>query len=749
MVAAGAAVTCDNPTGPVRHVVALAIQPELNIALSSFGGLSVNQVRLIAVEPPSDTVARHTIPFGADLSEVSASISVAVTDTATVYLTIQLLSDTTLLFSGVDTVLVRSGLTNSSPTPFVMDSTDYVGPGRQLASIQIAPRDSGVTFGGTLQFRVTGIDSNEAADSQFYTAWSTPGASNRINADGLFRAGATRGTAWVYAHTPTGIRDSTQVTVSPVPNQIQIVSGNNQTGAIGTQLAQPLVVKVLAADGFPVGNVTVQFTASSGTVNPASTMTDSTGQAQTTLTLGNTAGSVQVTAKVGTAAATSFAETATGQVGPAANVTKVAGDGQTATAGTAVAVAPTVKVTDASSNPVSGVAVTFAVATGGGIITGATPTTNASGLASVGSWTLGASAGANTLTATVSGLTPVTFTATGTSATGGVIVLSVPGNLVGIGAQQQVQAVVTISTPAPAGGLTVTVTSDSTQFVTVASPGTITIAAGQVTGDIGLSGVAAGATILHATAPGYTAGTTAAVATPNFINLTYDSVAVGRTNSFAGFKLSTAAPAGGLIVGIVSVDSTKLRFIKGAVTNPPVGIIVDTVPAGTGTSYIDFTITGLAAGTVPVYAAASNYAIGLIVTIVYGSGGTLALVSGGGQTGGVDTLLSQPITVQVDSAGVGISGYLVDFAVATGGGSVSTTGVLTNAAGQASTNWTLGPTPGTQSLSVTAPGATPLTVTATATGAAIASTTVTPKLDTITAINGTATLVAQAKTAAG
>ena len=730
-------------------MVGLAIAPELNVTLSSFGGLSVDNVRLIVIEPPSDTVARHLIPFSADSTAISASFSVAVTDTATVYVTIQLLSDTTVLFTGVDTVLVRSGVRNSVATPFVLDSTDYVGPGRQIASIQIAPRDSGITFGNTLQFRVTAIDSSEAADSQFYTAWSTPGTSNRINADGLFHAGTTRGTAWVYAHTPTGIRDSTQVTVSPVPSQIQIVSGNNQTGGVGTQLAQPLVVKVLAADGLPVSNVTVQFTATGGTVNPASAMTDSTGQAQTLLTLGNTAGGVQVSAKVGTAVTTTFAETATGQVGPPANVTKVAGDGQSATAGTAVAVAPTVKVTDASSNPLSGVAVTFAVASGGGSIIGGNATTNASGLASVGTWTLGAAAGANTLTATVSGLTPVTFTATGSDSGLGVITLSVPGNLVGVGASQQVQAVVNLSPAAPAGGLTVTVTSDSTKYVTVASPGTITFAAGATAGTIGLSGVAAGTTVLHATATGYLAGATLAVATPNFINLTYDSVAIGRTNSFAGFKLSTAAPAGGLIVGIVSVDSTKLRFIKGAVTNPPVGIIVDTVPAGTGTSYIDFTVTGLAAGTVPVYAGASNYAIGLTVTIVYGSGGTLSLVSGGGQSGGVDTLLSQPITVQVDSAGVGISGYLVDFAVATGGGSVSTTGVLTNAAGQASTNWTLGPTPGTQSLSVTAPGATPLTVTATATGAAVASTTVTPKLDTITAINGTATLVAQAKTAAG
>src|SRR3989449_4932087 len=94
-----------------------------------------------------------------------------------------------------------------------------------------------------------------------------------------------------------------------------------------------------------------------------------------------------------------------------------AGDGQSATTGTAVASPPSVIVRDASNNPVQGVGVTFAPASGGGSITGAEQTTNASGIATVGSWTLGTTAGTNTLTATAAGLagSPVTFTATGTA----------------------------------------------------------------------------------------------------------------------------------------------------------------------------------------------------------------------------------------------------------------------------------------------------------------------------------------------
>src|SRR5207253_11518089 len=67
-------------------------------------------------------------------------------------------------------------------------------------------------------------------------------------------------------------------------------------------------------------------------------------------------------------------------------------------------------------NPVAGVSVVFAVATGGGSLTGpAAVTTSGNGLAAVGGWMLGTLTGPNTLTATAPGLAgSVTFTATAT-----------------------------------------------------------------------------------------------------------------------------------------------------------------------------------------------------------------------------------------------------------------------------------------------------------------------------------------------
>lgn len=101
-------------------------------------------------------------------------------------------------------------------------------------------------------------------------------------------------------------------------------------------------------------------------------------------------------------------------IGPPASLTKNAGDAQSTVPNALLTVAPSVIVKDASGNLVSGATVTFAVASGNGIITGATATSGSTGVATVGSWTVGPLQGGNTLTATVTGISPVTFTATAT-----------------------------------------------------------------------------------------------------------------------------------------------------------------------------------------------------------------------------------------------------------------------------------------------------------------------------------------------
>jgi cysteine peptidase C11 family protein len=87
----------------------------------------------------------------------------------------------------------------------------------------------------------------------------------------------------------------------------------------------------------------------------------------------------------------------------ATTISVVGGDGQTARINSAVAVAPSVVVKDQNGAPMAGVSVTFAVSAGGGALAGTSQTTNASGVATAGAWTLGKTPGANSLSATASG----------------------------------------------------------------------------------------------------------------------------------------------------------------------------------------------------------------------------------------------------------------------------------------------------------------------------------------------------------
>ena len=121
--------------------------------------------------------------------------------------------------------------------------------------------------------------------------------------------------------------------------------------------------------------------------------------------------------------------------GTAAVVTIFAGDNQSAAVGTVVAAAPSVIVRDAGGLPVVGAAVTFTVDSGSGSIANGSQTTGTGGLAMSGAWTLGP--GRNRLRAAAGSLTPVFFTATGTTDTqlatapigpgGGVLTVATPG----------------------------------------------------------------------------------------------------------------------------------------------------------------------------------------------------------------------------------------------------------------------------------------------------------------------------------
>jgi WD40 repeat protein len=96
---------------------------------------------------------------------------------------------------------------------------------------------------------------------------------------------------------------------------------------------------------------------------------------------------------------------------PAARLEAITATSVTGTVGTQLVPAPAVRATDEDGRGVPGVAVAFQAGDGSGPIAHPTVTTDTTGSATVGSWTLGPAVGAQRLTARVAGLPDVTFTA--------------------------------------------------------------------------------------------------------------------------------------------------------------------------------------------------------------------------------------------------------------------------------------------------------------------------------------------------
>jgi hypothetical protein len=89
----------------------------------------------------------------------------------------------------------------------------------------------------------------------------------------------------------------------------------------------------------------------------------------------------------------------------------------TGNVGTTVSPAPSVTVVDAGQNPIAGIPVTFSVLQGAGRLVDSVTTSDANGIARLGSWTLGLP-GTNRVAAKINDTTGVTFTAAVTGTVG-------------------------------------------------------------------------------------------------------------------------------------------------------------------------------------------------------------------------------------------------------------------------------------------------------------------------------------------
>ena len=369
-------------------------------------------------------------------------------------------------------------------------------------------------------------------------------------------------------------------------------------------------------------------------------------------------------------------------VGPATQMALNAGDGQTASAGTAVPVAPSVRVTDAGDNPVPGVHVTFAVASGGGSVTGAAAVTNAKGIAAVGAWTLGGTAGTNTLTATAAGLagSPVTFTATGDA---GILAVRLHGVPIRSYSLAELQGLTpfagfagyrnnqgAITGPAAVTGVKVTDVVGDALGAPLAEDGSVDVVGG---GD-----------------------------KPATRNFTHD-----RLVNFTDFVIYDATTN-----TVVALDDLTGPLACILIYDDPGGEIMP--PTRGPLRFILADAVNENAVMFPANEAVSN----VVALDVLTPATQMALYEGDDQTASAGTAVPIAPSVRVTDAGDNpVPGVHVTFAVASGGGSVTGADAVSGADGIAAVgSWTLGGTPGENTLTATVAGLAGSPVTFTATG---------------------------------
>jgi adhesin/invasin len=483
------------------------------------------------------------------------------------------------------------------------------------------------------------------------------------------------------------------------------------TGRAGTAVAGTSLPSVVVRDasGNPVSGVAVTFAVTGGGGSGTGLTTTTNAQGIATiggLTLGNAAGLNTITASAaGVTGSATFL--VTGTAGPAARGEIVSGNSQSVRAGGTLQVGPSVRVVDQFGNPVAGVAVTFATTGGGASLLGATQTTNAQGIATVGGVTLGSTPGTNTIEARIAGVTaPVVFTASGLAGTPTAITI-VGGDSVII-----VQTFRRASTPF------VVELRDSAGFAVRNAPVTFAIASG---GGGTLSATTAttdtlGRASVFYTATGFVGTSSVTASVPNLpaVTFTVQSVPTPPAVVRALTPLTQTVQVG------TNVPVAPVVELRDAQNNPVPGIQVLFNVVGTGavlnTSAITDSLGRASVGTWQVGSAPGEYVLSAIVSfpgeipgnpVRFTANATTAPVNvtvekqqGDQQTAAAGQNTAVQPSVIVRSGGQPLAGATVTFTT-TGNGTATPETVVTDANGVARTTWRLATTAGANTLVAT------------------------------------------------
>ena len=558
-----------------------------------------------------------------------------------------------------------------------------------------------LTGGGSLSATTATTDENGRAESTL-TLGSAPGTNTvEASVEGISR---------------TEVFSAEANLPPPVATVLSIVSGHNQNGLTGEALANPYVVEVRDQYDAPLAGVTVTFAllTGGGSLSATTATTDENGRAESTLTLGSAPGTNTVEASVeGISRTEVFSAEANLPPPVATALSIVSGDIQTGFTGEALASAFVVEVRDQYDATMAGVTVTFALLTGGGSLSATTATTDENGRAE-STLTLGSEPGTNTVEASVEGISRrEVFSAEASLPPPVATSLSIVS-----GDNQEELTGETLANPfvievrdqydAPLAGVTVTFAlptgggSLSSEMVMTDANGraesTLTLGSepGTNTVEVSVEGISQMAVFsAEAGLPPPVATALSIVSGHNQNGLTGEALA----NPFViGVRDQYDAPLAGVTVTFALLTGGGSLSATTATTDAN-GRAESTLTLGSapGTNTVEASVEGISRR--EVFSAEASLPPPVATS--------LSIVSGDNQEELTGETLANPFVIEVrDQYDAPLAGVTVTFALPTGGGSLSSEMVMTDANGRAESTLTLGSEPGTNSVEVSVEGIT-------------------------------------------
>jgi hypothetical protein len=420
-------------TGPLgaaaRYARGLAFDPIFPPAFQAVGGSSSGVVQFTRVHVVLDhsdgTVALDTtIDFPSGSDSLTVDLTVKLLDNApstgepmSLNLGYLNAAGDTVFKGGPVSVTAAPPAVPGQPNPPVKVPVAYTGPGASAVSVAISPRTQTITAGSPFSFTAIAKDGSGTAVAApiIWNSLDPSIATIASAAAGSGSAGSTRGTAHIIAQLFSGAADTVLVNVLLPASQIIAQSGGAQSGIVGTNLTNPLIVKVAAVDGIGVAGATVNFAVASGggSVGTATAVSDINGLAQTTFKLGTGTGVQSVTATSGslTNSPLTFTDTAKAATATKLVVTTQPVNGVAGIALTAVVITAQDNNGNVATGFTSPVTVAFGTNTPSATLSGTTTVNAVAGVATFSTLAVNKNGSAYTLVASSTGVTSATTNA--------------------------------------------------------------------------------------------------------------------------------------------------------------------------------------------------------------------------------------------------------------------------------------------------------------------------------------------------